>query len=109
MAVALFAVFLLRTRNANGRVILNCALIRIAREWVEQIMIQKRLRKGVLDRLLLARSILSPSRTNVQSNDGHRIARSVLAAHDASDLAFAAMADQIGKLPARNHTPEMMA
>lgn len=68
-----------------------------------------RLRKEVVNRLVLAKSILLPW-TNVsgsQLND-HLIARQLLGAHDAADLVFAAIADQKGKLPATGRSPSMM-
>jgi hypothetical protein len=56
-------------------------------------------RSDVLRRLLLAKSILSSGRATsaAQPND-HLVAKHVLSAHDAADLAFAAILDQQGKL-----------
>lgn len=67
------------------------------------------LRKEVLQRLLLAKSILSPARTapRGQPNE-HVVAREVLNGHDAADLVFAAIADQQGKLPSKAQSPSMM-
>lgn len=67
------------------------------------------LRKEVLQRLLLAKSILAPARTapRGQPNE-HVVARHVLNAHDATDLVFAAIADQQGKLPSKGPSPSML-
>jgi hypothetical protein len=67
------------------------------------------LRKEVLHRLILAKSILSPVRTTPRGQpNGHLVAKQVLNAHDASDLVFAAIADQQGKIPHKNNAPAMM-
>jgi hypothetical protein len=66
-------------------------------------------RKEVLHRLLLAKSILEPVRITVfgQPNT-HLVARQVLNAHDAADLAFAGLADHINKLSAKGRAPSMI-
>jgi len=67
------------------------------------------LRKEILHRLLLARSILSPSRNATLGRpNAHLVARQVLNAHDAADLVFAAIADHQGKLPATSKTPSII-
>lgn len=68
-----------------------------------------KLRKEVLNRLLLAKSILPRTTGSMigQTNE-HRVAREVLNAHDAADLVFAAIADQKKKLPARAKAPAMI-
>jgi hypothetical protein len=67
------------------------------------------LRKEVLHRLLLAKSILAPARAPAlgQSN-AHLVAKQVLNAHDAADLTFAAIADHAGKFPAKGRAPSMI-
>jgi len=58
------------------------------------------LRKEVLHRLLLAKSILSLGRNaSYGQPNAHLVAKQVLNAHDAADLIFAAIADQQNKLP----------
>ena len=67
------------------------------------------LKKEVLDRLLLAKSILVSARGVVPSQpNAHLIARQVLNAHDAADLAFAAIADFQNRLPAKSRAPSML-
>src|SRR6266481_1777333 len=59
------------------------------------------LRKEVLLRLLLAKSILAAGRNApLGQPDPNLVARQVLNAHDAADFVFAAIADQQNKLPA---------
>lgn len=68
-----------------------------------------RLRKEVLNRLLLAKSILSPAKSAVSGHaSAHLVARQVLNAHDAADLTFAAIADQRRKLSAKGKAPSMI-
>jgi len=57
-------------------------------------------KREVLHRLLLAKSILSPAQSVVggQSSD-HLIAKQLLNSHDAADLVLAAIADHQGNLP----------
>jgi hypothetical protein len=67
------------------------------------------LRKEVLHRLLLAKSILSPARATVWGQPNpHLVARQVLTAHDAADLAFAAIAGHMGTYPAKSRAPSMI-
>jgi hypothetical protein len=67
------------------------------------------LRKEVLHRLVLAKSILSLGQSSsVGQPNAHLVAKQVLNGHDAADLAFAAIADQQGKLPATGRIPFMM-
>lgn len=67
------------------------------------------LRKEVLHRLLLAKSILSPARSAAwEQPNAHAVARQVLNAHDAADLVFAAIADQQNRLPPKSKAPSMM-
>ena len=67
------------------------------------------LRKEVLQRLLLAKSILAPARAMPRGQPSeHVVARQVLNAHDASDLVFAGIADQQGKLPSKGPSPPML-
>lgn len=65
-----------------------------------------RLRKEVLNRLLLAKSALLPA-VGGELN-AYTVARQVLSAHDAADLVFAAIAEQKGVLPAKDRAPSMM-
>ena len=66
-------------------------------------------RKEVIHRLLLAKSILSPARTSTRGqSDAHQVAKYVLSAHDAADLVFAAIADHQNKLPPTSKSPSMM-
>jgi len=68
-----------------------------------------KLRKEVLNRLLLAKSILSPAVNGLPGQtNAHVIARQVLNAHDAADLVFAAIADQQSKLSAKGRAPAMI-
>lgn len=67
------------------------------------------LRKEVLDRLILAKSILSSAgRALGGQPNAHVIARRVLNAHDAADLVFASIADHQRKLPSKGKAPAMM-
>jgi hypothetical protein len=67
------------------------------------------LRKEVVHRLLLAKSLLSPARNAPLSQaNAHLIARQLLNAHDAADLVFAAVADHESKLPASGNAPSML-
>jgi hypothetical protein len=67
------------------------------------------LRKEVLHRLLLAKSILSPARNAILGQpNAHLVARQVLNAHDAADLIFAAIADHQGMLPPKSRSPSML-
>jgi hypothetical protein len=67
------------------------------------------LRKEVLHRLVLAKSILSVGQTSSLGwPNAHLVAKQVLNGHDAADLAFSAIADQQGKLLATGKTPFMM-
>jgi hypothetical protein len=67
------------------------------------------LKKEVVHRLVLAKSILSSGQSSsVGQPNAHLVARQVLNGHDAADLAFAAIADQQGKLPATGRIPFMM-
>ena len=57
------------------------------------------IRQEVIQRLLLAKSMLAPYRFAPWTEpDAHTVAIQVLAAHDAADLVFAAIADYQGKL-----------
>jgi hypothetical protein len=68
------------------------------------------LKNGVVQRLLLAKSILSAARAMASAElNAHIVAKHVLNAHDAADLAFAAIADQQGKLPSKDKMPGMIA
>ncbi len=68
-----------------------------------------KLRKEVINRLVLAKSILSSAvgASSPQANS-HLVARQLLNAHDAADLVFAAIADQKGKLVTKGRAPSMM-
>jgi len=67
------------------------------------------LRKEIIGRLLLAKSILSHGRVGPAENpDSIAVAKQVLNAHDAADLVFAAIADQQGRLPPRVKAPSML-
>lgn len=68
------------------------------------------LRPEIVQRLLLAKAILTPHRLAPWGQpDAHTIARQVLASHDAADLVFAALADYQGKLTnASGKTPSMV-
>lgn len=67
------------------------------------------LKKEVVNRVLLAKAILSSFRGGTSSTANvYLIARRVLNAHDAADLVFAAIADHQNKLPAMARTPSMM-
>ena len=61
------------------------------------------LRKEVLHRLLLAKSILAAGRSaTLGQPNPHLVARQVLNAHDAADLVFAGIADQQNRLPSKD-------
>jgi hypothetical protein len=67
------------------------------------------LKKEVLARLLLAKSILTSTRGAVAGQpNAHLVARQILSAHDAADLAFVAIADQQTTLPPHGHAPSML-
>lgn len=67
------------------------------------------MRKEVVHRLLLAKAILEPTRTTVWGQpNAYLVARQVLNAHDAADLAFAGIADHINKLSAKGRFPSMV-
>jgi hypothetical protein len=68
-----------------------------------------KLRKEVVNRLVLAKSILSSAvgSSSLQANS-HLVARQLLNSHDAADLVFAAIADQKGKLVTKGKAPSMM-
>jgi len=67
------------------------------------------IQKEVLDRLLLAKSILSHHRVSAAENlHAFSVAKDLLNAHDAADLVFAAIADQQGKLTAKTRSPSML-
>jgi hypothetical protein len=67
------------------------------------------LRKEVLHRLLLAKSILEPARAAAWAQpNAHLVARQLLNAHDAADLAFAGIADHLNKLPPKRDAPSMI-
>ena len=67
-------------------------------------------RQQVIQRLLLAKSILAPYRFAPWGEpDSHTVAMQVLASHDAADLVFAALADHEGRLQnASNRAPSMV-
>lgn len=63
-------------------------------------MIKKSLSQDVVDRLLVAKDLLEKIRSLTMANpDRYTIARQVLTAHDAAELALAAIARHVGKLP----------
>jgi hypothetical protein len=67
------------------------------------------LRKEVLHRLLLAKSILAGGRNAPSGQPNpHLVARQVLNAHDAADLVFASIADHQRKLGATGKAPSMV-
>jgi hypothetical protein len=68
-----------------------------------------KLSKEVVNRLVLAKSILSSAvgASSPQANS-HLVARQLLNAHDAADLVFAAIADQKGKLVTKGRAPSMI-
>lgn len=67
------------------------------------------LRKDVLHRLLIAKSILVAGRSAALGQPNpHLVARHVLNAHDAADLVFAAIADHQRKLSATGKAPAML-
>ena len=67
------------------------------------------LRKDVVQRLLLAKSVLSPVLTAAPGQpNAYLVARRVLNAHDAADLALAAIADHQGVLPSESPAPSMI-
>jgi hypothetical protein len=58
------------------------------------------LKAEVLDRLLLAKSFLEKIRYQpVAPNDRHTLAANIIAAHDAAELAIAAICDELGCMP----------
>src|SRR5665213_167341 len=66
------------------------------------------LRKEVIHRLLLAKSILAAGRSAfIGQPNPHVVARQVLCAHDAADLVFASIADHQQKLTATHKAPSM--
>jgi hypothetical protein len=67
------------------------------------------LRKEVLYRLLLAKSILAGGRNALTGQPNpHVVALQILNAHDAADLVFASIADHQHKLPATTKAPSMI-
>src|ERR1700674_5104632 len=67
------------------------------------------LRKEVLHRLLLAKSILAAGGSApLGQPNSHLVARQVLNAHDAADLLFASIADHQRKLGATGKAPSMV-
>jgi hypothetical protein len=67
------------------------------------------LKKEVLHRLLLAKSILTTARNSApEQPNPHVVALDILNAHDAADLVFAAVADHQHKLPAKDKMPPMI-
>lgn len=67
------------------------------------------LRKEVLHRLLLAKSILAAGRSApLGQPNPHLVARQVLNAHDAADLVFASIADHQAKLGPTGKAPSMV-
>ena len=67
------------------------------------------LRKEVIHRLVLAKSILDPARNVAWAQpNAHLVAKFLLSAHDAADLAFAAIADHMNKHSAKNRAPSMI-
>jgi len=67
------------------------------------------LRKEVLYRLLLAKSVLSPyTNTMAAWPNPYLVAKQLLSAHDAADLVFASIADHQRKLPAKGKAPSML-
>ena len=67
------------------------------------------LRKEVLHRLLLAKSILAAGRSAPSGQPNpHLVAKQVLNAHDAADLVFASIADHQRKLGATGKAPSMV-
>jgi hypothetical protein len=68
-----------------------------------------KLRKEVLHRLLLAKSILAAGRSaSAGQPNPHVVATQILNAHDAADLVFASIADHQHKLTATNKAPSML-
>lgn len=68
-----------------------------------------KLRKEVVDRLLLAKSLLSSRAGGVSGKSStHLVAKELLQAHDAAELVFAAIADRQGEIPAKSEMPSMM-
>jgi hypothetical protein len=66
------------------------------------------LRKEVIHRLLLAKSILAVSGSgSLGQPNPHLVARRVLGAHDAADLVFASIADHQRKLPPTAKAPSI--
>jgi hypothetical protein len=67
------------------------------------------LKPNVLDRLLLSKSFLDRIRFQpVAVNDRHGLASSIIASHDAAELAMAAVADEIGCSPANTGKAYLM-
>jgi len=67
------------------------------------------LRKEVLHRLLLAKSVLAPDTSTVAAwPNPHLVAKRLLNAHDAADLVFASIADHQRRLPAKGKAPSML-
>jgi hypothetical protein len=61
------------------------------------------LRKGVVERLLLAKSLLSKLRFHsVAEPDSKFLAGEIMTAHDAAELVLAAISDQAGVLPSKD-------
>jgi hypothetical protein len=67
------------------------------------------LRKEVLYRLLLAKSVLVPNTSTMAAwPNPYLVAKQLLNAHDAADLVFASIADHQRRLPAKNKAPSML-
>jgi hypothetical protein len=63
------------------------------------------LKPATLDRLLLSKSFLQNIRfQSVATHDRHRLATSIIAAHDAAELTIAAICDQLGCLPQKGNS-----
>jgi hypothetical protein len=63
------------------------------------------LKDEVLDRLLLSKSFLEKIRYQpVAPQDRHTLAANIIAAHDAAELAIAAICDQLGCLPQKGNS-----
>jgi len=67
------------------------------------------LKQTVVDRLLLGKSLLDRFRFEpVAVHDRHTLARNIITAHDAAELAIAAVADELGCLPANRGKTYLM-
>jgi len=66
----------------------------------DAIMEKKRIDQSVLDRLLMAKNLIEKIRSLPEANpDRYTIALHTLAAHDAAELAIAAVAHHVGSIP----------